>query len=121
MPSPQHRRTWDLIPWLINGTASAADRSLAEAHLAACADCRDEYAFQSRVHAGLDVDTRVAGDVRPAFDRLLARIDAEQAIDAGPALTEFARSPGGAMTRDSVLTRQRFSAHERRHDCLLDV
>ncbi|HEY6939850.1 zf-HC2 domain-containing protein [Dokdonella sp.] len=85
MPSPQHRRTWDLIPWLINGTASAADRSLAEAHLAACTDCRDEYAFQSRVHAGLDVDTRVVGEVRPAFDRLLARIDAEQAIDAGPA------------------------------------
>ncbi|HEU4665256.1 MAG TPA: zf-HC2 domain-containing protein [Dokdonella sp.] len=85
MQSSQHRRTWDLIPWLINGTASATDRALAESHLAVCADCRDEYAFQSRVHAGIDVDADVADEAKPAFDRLLARIDAEQAHETGGA------------------------------------
>jgi len=83
MQSPQHRQTWDLIPWLVNGTASASDRALAEAHLAACTDCRDEYAFQFRVHAGLGVEAGVAGEVQPAFDRLLERIDAEQAAETG--------------------------------------
>lgn len=79
MPSPQHRRTWDLIPWLVNGTASDAERALADAHLATCADCRDEYAFQSRVHAGMGVEGDVRADPHPAFERLLERIDAEEA------------------------------------------
>jgi hypothetical protein len=79
----QHRQTWDLIPWLVNGTASTTDRALAEAHLSACADCRDEYAFQSRVHAGFGVEAGVPGEMRPAFDRLLERIDAEQAAVGG--------------------------------------
>lgn len=85
MQSPQHRQTWDLIPWLVNGSASASDRALAEAHLAACADCRDEYAFQSRVHAGLGVEAAVAGEPGPAFERLLERIDREQAAQSIPA------------------------------------
>lgn len=85
MQSPQHRQTWDLIPWLVNGTATASDRALAEAHLAACADCRDEYAFQSRVHAGLGVEAAVADEPGPAFGRLLERIEAEQAGQAASA------------------------------------
>lgn len=85
MQSPQHRQTWDLIPWLVNGTASAGDRALAETHLAACTDCRDEYAFQARVHAGLGVEAGSPGEVRSAFDRLLERIDSEQALESGNA------------------------------------
>ncbi|MGN6519897.1 MAG: zf-HC2 domain-containing protein [Dokdonella sp.] len=81
MQSPQHRQTWDLIPWLVNGTAAAADRALAEAHLAGCADCRDEYAFQARVQAGLAAETSATPAAGPAFERLLERIAGEQATD----------------------------------------
>jgi hypothetical protein len=79
MQSLQHRQTWDLIPWLVNGTASPVERSLAEAHLAICTDCRDEYAFQARLGAGLAVDVVTDGPLQPALDQLLARIDVEEA------------------------------------------
>jgi hypothetical protein len=83
MQSLQHRQTWDLIPWLVNSTASAVERALADAHLAVCVDCRDEYAFQARLGAGLAVDVATDAPLQPALDRLLARIDAEEAgVDA---------------------------------------
>ena len=72
-----HRHTWDVIPWIVNGTASPADRAVAEEHLQTCADCRDELAFQSQVHAGMNVTTAAMHDGKPALDRLFARIDAE--------------------------------------------
>jgi hypothetical protein len=82
MQSLQHRQTWDLIPWLVNGTASPVERTLAEAHLEICADCRDEYAFQARLGAGLAVDVVADVPSQPALDQLLARIDVEEASTA---------------------------------------
>lgn len=87
MNTQQHRQTWDLIPWLVNGTVSAMDRAQAESHLAACADCRDEYAFQSRLHAGLAIDARADASCEAGLAQLLSRIDAEESghgIDATP-------------------------------------
>lgn len=81
MQSLQHRQTWDLIPWLVNNTASPVERALAEEHLAICADCRDEYAFQARLNAGLAVDVATDAPLQPALDRLLARVDADGPID----------------------------------------
>jgi anti-sigma factor RsiW len=37
-----HRRAWDTIPWLVNGSASDAQRRAVEAHLHDCGDCREE-------------------------------------------------------------------------------
>ncbi len=76
-----HRRTWDVLPWLVNGTASVGERLAAESHLATCSDCRDELAFQARVQAGMSSEPVASG--RPAgLDRLLARIDANGAVPA---------------------------------------
>lgn len=72
-----HRDVWQLIPWWVNGTASADDRRLGERHLQDCADCREEYALQSRIRAGLIDDGGATGDAQAAFARLLTRIDAE--------------------------------------------
>jgi hypothetical protein len=80
--SPSHRQTWDVIPWLVNGTASADARALAEEHLRSCADCRDEYAFQSRLHAGMAADVPREIDAHAPLQRLFARIDASAAEDA---------------------------------------
>lgn len=75
-----HRQTWDMIPWLVNGSISALDRAQAEAHLAVCVDCRDELAFQSRLHAGLALG---GGPPVPSCDaglaKLMARIDGDEA------------------------------------------
>jgi hypothetical protein len=91
MQSLQHRQTWDLIPWLVNSTASPIERALAEAHLAVCADCRDEYAFQARLSAGLTVDVASDAPLQPALDRLLARVDADGLIDSRPSPPRHAR------------------------------
>lgn len=73
-----HSRAWDLIPLVINGTAPADELEFIDAHLRDCADCRDEYAFQLRLQAGMQA--AAAGsvdDATPALQRLFDRIDDE--------------------------------------------
>lgn len=86
MPLP-HRRIWELIPWVVNGSADAAERQAVEEHLRGCSDCRDEYAFQSRLHAGIAAEApdAAAADAQDGLRRLLARIDAGSAAVAAPA------------------------------------
>ena len=72
-----HREVWQLIPWWVNGTASADDRRACERHLQDCPDCRDEVDLQSRIRAGLADDGAPLGHAQAAFARLLERIDAE--------------------------------------------
>jgi hypothetical protein len=83
-----HCRTWDLIPWVINGTATPAQRERVEQHLRDCADCRNEFALQQQFRDGLRADADAAHDPRPALQRLLTRLDAElpATADAFPAL-----------------------------------
>lgn len=80
-PLLSHRQVWDLIPWIVNASAAPADRQRVDEHLRGCADCRDEFAFQSRIHAGMHGDSVPGRDPRPALDRLLARIDEERGYD----------------------------------------
>lgn len=57
-----HRETWDLIPWIVNGRCQEQERRSAEEHLAVCADCRAELAFQRNIYMALrcelEQDTR---------------------------------------------------------------
>lgn len=80
-----HRQTWDLIPWMVNQTASTEERERAMAHLASCADCRDELALQERIHAGMHAGPVADGvDARSSLRNLLDRMDADRrdGIDA---------------------------------------
>lgn len=105
--SVSHRQTWDLIPWIVNGSATMAEREQVEDHLRTCADCRDEYAFQSQLHAGMTVDSAAQHDPIPAFQRLLARIDDDHGEDhivlaaATQAATRPARRRQPAQARRS--------------------
>jgi len=85
-----HCRTWDLIPWVVNGSATDEQRERVAQHLRDCANCRDEFALQQQFHDGLHADTAAAHDPQPGLQRLLARIDAEAATGSGafPALDE---------------------------------
>ena len=80
-----HRETWQLIPWLVNDSASGPDRERGEMHLLACADCRDEFAMQLRLRAAMEEAPEPAQASSDAFARLLARIDAESAPAASNA------------------------------------
>lgn len=99
-----HVQTWELIPWLVNGSASAADRQRVEEHLRDCADCRDEYAFQQRLHAGMSDDASDQAEAQRGLARLFARIDEEALGFAGthaPAAAAAAapRARGGLLQR----------------------
>src|SRR5947209_2020118 len=48
-----HEETQALLPWYVTGRAEPADRLLIEAHLATCAECRDDVAGERRLSAAV--------------------------------------------------------------------
>ncbi|MDR3416319.1 MAG: zf-HC2 domain-containing protein [Nevskia sp.] len=78
-----HRTTWELIPWVVNGRASAEERRIVEQHLAECGDCRDELAFQTRLSSAIGAETQPVADPEPALQRLWQRIDGVE-VEAPP-------------------------------------
>lgn len=74
-----HRHTWDMIPWIVNGSASEEQLAGVRSHLQQCADCREELAYQSRLqeamHARvLPAQVRSALDEQAGWQSLQARI-----------------------------------------------
>jgi hypothetical protein len=70
-----HRQTWDLLPWVVNDTASESDRAVVAEHLQACADCREELAFQRRLHAAMAPQLAARSDPRGSWEELRARLN----------------------------------------------
>ena len=71
-----HRRAWEAIPWVVNGSANAAQRRLLDAHLSGCDDCRLELARQRELQSAIASEPPPAvGDVDTGLQRLFARID----------------------------------------------
>jgi anti-sigma factor RsiW len=79
----QHRRAWESIPWVVNGRAPAEERRFVEQHLAACSDCREEFEFQSRLHAAMGAERQPEIDPEIPLRQLLQRIDGVD-VDAVP-------------------------------------
>jgi anti-sigma factor RsiW len=44
-----HHRVQTLLPWYVNGALEPAEQAEVEAHLASCADCQSELAFERRL------------------------------------------------------------------------
>lgn len=82
----RHRQAWELIPWLVNGRATAEERRLVEEHLADCADCRAELELQRRIGQAMRAEAapEPPADHAPALRRLWQRIDAEAVAGAAP-------------------------------------
>jgi hypothetical protein len=79
--SPQHRQVWDLLPWVVNGTASDSDGVTVEQHLQGCADCREELEFQRQLQRAMAVGHAPQSDAHSAWSRLRQRIEASGAVD----------------------------------------
>lgn len=80
--SSSHSQIWELIPWVANGTASAAQCERVHEHLRHCVDCRDEYAQQCRFLAGMQLDTAAPVAAEPGLRRLMQRIDEVEGLAA---------------------------------------
>ncbi|HWW07882.1 zf-HC2 domain-containing protein [Collimonas sp.] len=70
-----HEKVLELLPWVINGRASVAERSMVEVHLRECADCRTEYQFQSALFAEMSNGRVLEPDAARGLERLWQRID----------------------------------------------
>ena len=82
---PEHRKTWDLLPWLVNGRLADRDVCRVEAHLRGCGACRDELAAQQRIASVMSADSGVATMPAAGLNKLRARLDAA-AASADPAV-----------------------------------
>ena len=95
-----HLLAWELLPWLVNGTAVEYERSHLEAHLSDCKSCRDEFARQRSVHLQMNAGAPAAPPVEPGIARLLQQIG-EQERPAPRAVANARWAPRG---RWAVLT-----------------
>ncbi|MGN8001348.1 anti-sigma factor family protein [Sphingomonas sp. 22176] len=66
-----HEATMLLLPWYVTGEIEPGDRLLVDAHLADCADCRDELAAERRLHGAVaDLPAPSAA----GWDRMMAEL-----------------------------------------------
>jgi hypothetical protein len=77
-----HREVWNLIPWVVNGRASAAEQCRVNAHLEHCVDCREEYEFQRQLREAMHLDVSEDRDPQHALPGLWARLDANGSTPA---------------------------------------
>ncbi|MEZ5461332.1 hypothetical protein [Dokdonella sp.] len=92
-----HRQTWDLIPWIVNHSATAEQRERASGHLMTCSDCQEELALQERIHAGMNASgTREDTRARNALQAMNRRID--EAVAQARAADVSAPSPSTDVT-----------------------
>lgn len=87
-----HLRVWDLLPWVVNGTASESVRREVDEHLRECIHCREELVRQRRVHAGMNAGGGVELPVERGLDRLMRKVEARDE----PAAPHVAAAAGGA-------------------------
>ena len=74
-PTLTHARAFELLPWLVNGSLTGAERDAVESHARTCIACRRELKQQQRLQAA--VRARESADVsaQAGFDRLDRELD----------------------------------------------
>ena len=67
-----HEETQKLLPWYVTGQLDAADRLIADAHLAECEECRADLAGERRLR---DAVGDLPADAGNGWDRLAASLN----------------------------------------------
>lgn len=80
--SSAHRQAWDLIPWIVNGSAPESEQLAVQAHLEECPDCRQELDFQRQLHSAMAVQSTSEIDMHDSWQRLRSRLDTAARPDA---------------------------------------
>lgn len=73
---------WELMPWVLQGSASDEQSRWLEAHLEQCESCRAEYAQQIRLKQALALPPGIELDAEAGLKRLLGRLDAPEVQEA---------------------------------------
>lgn len=75
----QHRESWELLPWLVNASLSAAQTQRLEDHLGQCAECRREYQSQVVLRQQMQNEESVLYTPHASLRKLMARIEQDDA------------------------------------------
>lgn len=75
---------WEMMPWVLQGSATQEQGAWLESHLAQCESCRAEFAQQSRLRLALSLPADVPVNADVGLGRLLARLDTADAPEARP-------------------------------------
>jgi hypothetical protein len=79
--SDVHNQCWELLPWIANERAAAADAALVEAHLRDCADCQVELEAQRRLRDAIRSEDCIVLAPQTSLQKLMQRIEDESAVD----------------------------------------
>jgi hypothetical protein len=79
-----HTDAWDLIPWVVNGRATAEQGARFERHAEQCADCRAELHAQRALMQAMQTRPAVASMPHASLQKLWTRIDGEPAPQSFP-------------------------------------
>ncbi|HEX6999033.1 MAG TPA: zf-HC2 domain-containing protein [Gammaproteobacteria bacterium] len=80
---PAHEDVIELLPWLVNGTLSGAERERVERHVRSCLPCRAALKSEQRLAALVQAQPTVRLSPERGFEELLARADRPAARRAG--------------------------------------
>lgn len=75
-PGNECAHAWDLMPWVLQDSATEAENEWLVAHLAKCRHCSAEFAQQSRLRMAMTLPSDVPVDAEAGLQRLLQRLDA---------------------------------------------
>jgi Putative zinc-finger len=92
----QHRQVWDLIPWVVAGSASAAERLLVQQHVSGCTDCLAELTFHRDLLQGMqanDLAQNPVAEAEAAWQQMQSRIERSDAQKTTDTTRQTAASP----------------------------
>ncbi|MDV0438230.1 hypothetical protein [Xanthomonas sacchari] len=75
-PGNECAHAWELMPWVLQDSATEQENAWLVAHLAKCRHCSAEFAQQSRLRMAMTLPSDVPVDAEAGLQRLLQRLDA---------------------------------------------
>jgi len=87
-----HEESWLLLPWLVNGRLSGAERSRVEQHVRGCSECTREVALQRLWCETLTQPERVTYAPGPSLRKLMERIDGARPVRTPTPVAPAARA-----------------------------
>jgi hypothetical protein len=87
-------RAWEMMPWVLQQSATEEQGQWLAQHLAHCTACSAEFAQQERLQQAMSLPTDIKLDAEAGLQRLLGRLDAPM-----PQAETVRARPGGWLTR----------------------
>jgi len=78
--SENHIEARELLPWYVNNTLDVDQEKMVHEHLAACTECRVDYAFLCNIDSAVNKASPAPIVPQPPIETFMARIDAEKKV-----------------------------------------